>query len=33
VPAYFANLQDELAQAMRLTGCKNLASITRRVVY
>ena len=32
VPAYFANLQDELAQAMRLTGCGDLASIDANVV-
>ena len=32
VPAYFANLQDELAQAMRLTGCADLASIDANVV-
>jgi isopentenyl diphosphate isomerase/L-lactate dehydrogenase-like FMN-dependent dehydrogenase len=29
---YFAQMQDELAQAMRLTGCADLASITRRVL-
>ena len=32
VPAYFANLKDELTQAMRLTGCKDLASIDANVV-
>lgn len=32
VPAYFANLREELAQAMRLTGCKNLASINGDVI-
>ncbi|MDL2210354.1 alpha-hydroxy-acid oxidizing protein [Desulfovibrio sp. OttesenSCG-928-O18] len=33
IPAYFAKIQDELSQAMRLTGCKDIASITRRVIY
>ncbi|MCC8195163.1 MAG: alpha-hydroxy-acid oxidizing protein, partial [Deltaproteobacteria bacterium] len=32
VPAYFAGLREELAQAMRLTGCKDLASIDANVV-
>ncbi|SBW04534.1 FMN-dependent alpha-hydroxy acid dehydrogenase [uncultured delta proteobacterium] len=32
VPAYFAGIQDELAQAMRLTGCHDLASIDANVV-
>jgi isopentenyl diphosphate isomerase/L-lactate dehydrogenase-like FMN-dependent dehydrogenase len=32
VAKYFAQLQDELAQAMRLTGCGNLAAISRRVL-
>jgi isopentenyl diphosphate isomerase/L-lactate dehydrogenase-like FMN-dependent dehydrogenase len=32
VVKYFAQLQDELSQAMRLTGCANLESITRRVL-
>jgi len=29
---YFAQMRDELAQAMRLTGCANLAAIGRRVL-
>jgi isopentenyl diphosphate isomerase/L-lactate dehydrogenase-like FMN-dependent dehydrogenase len=32
VVKYFAQLQDELAQAMRLTGCGNLAAVSRRVL-
>ena len=32
VPAYFAAIQDQLAQAMRLTGCKDLASVNEDVV-
>jgi isopentenyl diphosphate isomerase/L-lactate dehydrogenase-like FMN-dependent dehydrogenase len=32
VSAYFANLQEELAQAMRLTGCKDVASVDADVV-
>lgn len=30
---YLSMIQDELAQAMRLTGCKDVASVTRRVLY
>jgi hypothetical protein len=29
---YFAQLRDELAQAMRLTGCANLGVVSRRVL-
>lgn len=32
VPAYFAMIKSELAQAMQLTGCKDLASVTERVL-
>jgi isopentenyl diphosphate isomerase/L-lactate dehydrogenase-like FMN-dependent dehydrogenase len=32
VSKYFAQIRDELTQAMRLTGCANLDAITRRVV-
>ena len=32
IPAYFAQLQDQLAQAMRLTGCSDVASINANVV-
>ncbi len=32
VPVYFAAIQDQLAQAMHLTGCKDLASVTEDVV-
>ena len=32
VPAYFAAIQDQLAQAMRLTGCANLDAIDGKVV-
>ena len=32
VPLYFAGIQDQLAQAMRLTGCRDLASIDANVV-
>jgi nucleotide-binding universal stress UspA family protein len=32
VVTYFAQIQDELAQAMRLTGCANLGAIGRRVL-
>jgi isopentenyl diphosphate isomerase/L-lactate dehydrogenase-like FMN-dependent dehydrogenase len=32
VTKYFAQLQDELAQAMRLTGCANLSAVSRRVL-
>jgi len=32
VVKYFAQIQDELAQAMRLTGCANLNAISRRVL-
>jgi len=32
VVKYFAQVQDELAQTMRLTGCANLGDISRRVL-
>lgn len=32
VPAYFNMIKSELSQAMQLTGCKDLASVTRRVL-
>jgi NAD(P)H-dependent flavin oxidoreductase YrpB (nitropropane dioxygenase family) len=32
VGRYFAQLKDELAQAMRLTGCANLGAVSRRVL-
>jgi isopentenyl diphosphate isomerase/L-lactate dehydrogenase-like FMN-dependent dehydrogenase len=32
VAKYFAQIRDELAQAMRLTGCANLGAISRRVL-
>jgi putative N-acetylmannosamine-6-phosphate epimerase len=32
ISKYFAQIRDELTQAMRLTGCANLEAITRRVV-
>ena len=32
VAKYFTQIQDELAQAMRLTGCENLNAINRRVL-
>ncbi len=32
VACYFANLRDELAQAMRLTGCKDLESVDDQVI-
>jgi len=32
VVKYFAQIQDELAQAMRLTGCANLGAISRRIL-
>ena len=33
IPKYFAMLREELSQAMRLTGCADLASITDRILY
>jgi isopentenyl diphosphate isomerase/L-lactate dehydrogenase-like FMN-dependent dehydrogenase len=32
VAKYFAQIRDELAQAMRLTGCAHLAAISRRIL-
>ena len=32
VGVYLAKLQDEIVQTMRLTGCANVAAITRRVI-
>lgn len=33
VALYFANMREELAHAMRLTGCPDLASVDRRVLW
>ncbi|CAK7000656.1 MAG: L-lactate dehydrogenase [Desulfovibrio sp.] len=32
VPAYFTMIRSELSQAMQLTGCNDLASVTRRIL-
>jgi isopentenyl diphosphate isomerase/L-lactate dehydrogenase-like FMN-dependent dehydrogenase len=32
VGKYFAQIRDELTQAMRLTGCANVEAVTRRVI-